>query len=362
MTSSDASNAGQRATSGRERFTFEWFNDFEDESLIKEWLIDDAFGKGEFTTIYGKPGAGKSVIVTDMACHVAAGMPWHGKGVKQGFVVYVAAERKDLTKRRMRAFQIHHDLKGFVPLAVVGGRKINLLDSKVAEQLATEINEAASEKGLTPAWIIIDTLSRTFGGGNQNDSQDMAKFIQSCDQITHAVTGSPHVTVIHHTGQADGSRGKGAIDLDASVDASFLVKQLGNNCFEVECDGSNDLAEMKVRFALESVVITTDKQGKDVPAPVVVPMEGDDATGDKQELTKSEDSALNILHRQIEQRDGECSEQKWRQACYTEWKAGEVPPPTFEAQKKRFDRAKKGLDGKGQLTLRDGMYVLAKNA
>ena len=68
----------------------------------------------------GKPGSGKSAIFTDAACHVGAGMEWHGRPVKKGLVVYLAAERGPTTRRRMMAFRKYHGVSG-VEVAIIEG-------------------------------------------------------------------------------------------------------------------------------------------------------------------------------------------------------------------------------------------------
>lgn len=254
----------------RERFELTWFDEIEEgkpkETILKGWL-----GVGEFTTISGLPGTGKSVIVTDIACHIAAGMDWHGKKVKQGLVVYVAAERKKLTERRMMAFRQHHDVHD-VPLLVVGGRLDFTKDLKDARDLIAAIREAETITGLPCVWVIIDTLTRVFGGGDQNASKDMTRFVQSCDEILTETKA--HVTAIHHSAWS-GERGKGAIDLDGAVDASFMVKKDGAK-HRLVCDGTNDGEDGDVlAFTMKSVQIGVDEDGEPTTAPVVVPAETD---------------------------------------------------------------------------------------
>ncbi|WP_275552130.1 hypothetical protein [Bradyrhizobium sp. MOS001] len=112
----------------------------------------------------------------------------------------------------------------------------------------------------------MDTLTRTFGPGDQHQSKDMAKYVRSCDTII-AETGS-HLTVVHHTSWA-GERGKGAIDLDGAVDASFMVKKNAAG-HVLECDGTNDGEEGVIcNFRMESVDLGTDEEGEPITAPVV---------------------------------------------------------------------------------------------
>ena len=252
----------------KERFELTWFDQIE-EGKPKETIVKGVLGESEFTVLSGLPGTGKSVIVTDMACHIAANMPWHGRRVRSGLVIYVAAERKKLTERRMMAFRKHHGVQD-VPLLVVGGRLDLTKDLADANALVALIKEAELATGLSCVLVIIDTLTRTFGAGDQNTSKDMTRFVQSCDQVL--ADTKAHVLVIHHTAWA-GERMKGAIDLDGAVDATFLVKKSAGGKYALVCNGTNDGEEGDLlAFKMESVVLGLDEDGEPTTAPVVVPM------------------------------------------------------------------------------------------
>src|SRR5690348_11625976 len=79
-------------------------------SSSKSWLVDRMLGSGEMSAVYGPPGCGKGVFVQDCGLHIAAGLPWHGRPVTRGAVVYIALERKKLVERRAIAFRNKHDL------------------------------------------------------------------------------------------------------------------------------------------------------------------------------------------------------------------------------------------------------------
>jgi len=263
---SSSSSSPSSTTRTRERFEKTWFDEIK-EGEPKVFIIKGAFGEREFTTVSGLPGTGKSVIVTDAACHVATGREWHGHKVKQGLVVYVAAERKKLTERRMMAFRKHHGVHD-VPLLIIGGRLDFTAGLKDARDLIAAIKEAELETGLDCVWVIIDTLTRVFGAGDQNASKDMSRFVQACDEILAETTA--HVTAIHHSAWS-GERGKGAIDLDGAVDASFMVKKSQGGKYKLICDGTNDGEEGDiVNFTMASVVLGQDEDGEPTTAPVVV--------------------------------------------------------------------------------------------
>lgn len=331
----------------RERFELTWFDEIEEgkpkETILKNWL-----GVGEFTTISGLPGTGKSVVTTDLACHIAAGMDWHGQKVRQGLVVYVAAERKKLTERRMMAFRKHHD-KHNVPLLVVGGMLDFTRDTKDADEIIGVIRTAETVTGMKCVWVIIDTLTRVFGAGDQNASKDMVKFVRSCDQIL-TETGA-HVTAIHHSSW-NGERGKGAIDLDGAVDASFMVKKDGNK-HRLVCDGTNDGEEGDVlAFTMKSVELGIGEDGEPTTAPVVVPADPMDSGERLVDNVKGHNArAFEILRDLIGSQgippEGQhfpsevlvVREETWRQAFYTDDTKG-TKQDTLRA---RFKRAHASL-------------------
>jgi RecA-family ATPase len=141
----------------------------------------------------------------------------HGRGVKQGLVLFFAAERKPLTERRIAAWRKKHGITN-IPFVVVGG-KLDLTTGLVdATALANTIAELEVKSGHKCVLIILDTVTRTFGPGDQHQSRDMSKYIQSVDALNRA-TGA-HIAAIHHSPWSD-DRGKGAIDLDGAVDVSF---------------------------------------------------------------------------------------------------------------------------------------------
>ena len=57
-----------------------------------EWLVDQVITGNILAAIVGVSYSGKSLLAIDMGCCVAAGIDFHGHPVKQGSVVYIAAE------------------------------------------------------------------------------------------------------------------------------------------------------------------------------------------------------------------------------------------------------------------------------
>jgi hypothetical protein len=337
------------ANRSKERFQVTWFDDV-DTSIAKEEILQGVLGAGEFSLFVAKPGTAKSVLVGDIGCHIAAGLDWHGRKVKHGLVVFFAAERKKLTERRVAAWRKKHDVKG-IPFVVVGG-KLDMTGGIIdAKTLAMTIKGLEEKSGHQCVLIILDTVTRTFGSGDQHQSKDMQKYVQSVDELNRATNA--HIAAIHHSPWND-DRGKGAIDLDGAIDVSFVVNVKGTGLakvFTLSCTGANDGEEGPVTsFRLESVTLGTDADGKPTTAPVVV--QADVVTNDGSNLKGNTAKAMDALERAIEQH-GECppdgsvgfpdgvatvTRDQWRDQFYADVRAKE-PAIADATLRQRFTRA-----------------------
>lgn len=283
-----------RTANDNRRFQTTWFDEV-NQSVVKEEILKGVLGAGEFSVIVAKPGTAKSVLMADIGCHIAADLDWHGREVKQGLVVFFAAERKKLTERRIAAWRKTHGVTN-IPFVVVGGKLDLTTGLADANALATAIAEFEQKCGHSCVLIILDTVTRTFGPGDQHQSKDMTKYIRSVDLLNRA-TGA-HIAAIHHSPWSD-DRGKGAIDLDGAVDVSFVVNASGSGSakrFTFSCTGANDGEEGVVTtFKLEGVPLGFDEEGNETSAPVVIEA---DAKGTGRTYT---DLAFESLERAIQE-------------------------------------------------------------
>jgi hypothetical protein len=75
-----------------------------------------------------------------------------------------------------------------------------------------------------PALIVVDTVARSFGGGDENSTRDMGSFVAGCDDIRAAADGAT-VLLVHHTGHGEKHRARGAMALHAALDASYRMEK-----------------------------------------------------------------------------------------------------------------------------------------
>jgi hypothetical protein len=252
----------------RFRFNLTFFNEIAEEHH-KSWLVRDLFGAGEFSIAYGAPGSGKSVLLGDGACHVAAGLPWFGMRTQQCAVIYVAAERHRLVKRRMAAWRKHHG-RNDIPVVVLDGLFNFATDTSHGDEIVRIAEHVRVVTGHAVGWLIIDTKAQVMGGADENSSRDISVLNRNIAAIQQ--TGA-HVTIVDHTPQADPTRMKGNGGLAGAADGSFLViKENGVRVLRIGSKAPNDGPDnIEIVFGLEGVVLGVNADGEQTEAPVVVP-------------------------------------------------------------------------------------------
>jgi hypothetical protein len=81
------------------------------------------------------------------------------------------------------------------------------------------IQQLINETGVEFSLLQIDTLARAFGGGNENDSQDMGAFITNIGRVQRMLDCT--IMILHHSGK-DATRGlRGHSSLLGAVDTQL---------------------------------------------------------------------------------------------------------------------------------------------
>lgn len=175
------------------------------------WLIDQVLIAGAVNVLYGPGGSGKSVLAIDAACALAAGLPtWHGHATAPGPVVYIGAEAPEEVAQRRRAWKADHQIPT-LPAFFLVPERVPLLDSEAVPGLIASLPAEAAR----PALFVVDTLSRTMRGGDENSGQDMGRVFEAAEQLRDA-TGAT-ILLIHHSGKdaSRGARGSSSLTFDA---------------------------------------------------------------------------------------------------------------------------------------------------
>jgi hypothetical protein len=201
------------------QINIEHWDSIQDEPV--KWLIDKVLPAGSFSALYGPPGSFKSFIALDIAEAIATGRTWMGNEVTEpGAVLYLCGEGFGGVGARIKAIKQHHGTEDGAPIYVIR-HQLNLRSSiEDFNALMLAVEHLVTELGIDFKLIIIDTLARAFGGGNENDSSDMGSFIASCGNIQKIVQGCA-LMILHHSGK-DATKGlRGHSSLLGAVDTEL---------------------------------------------------------------------------------------------------------------------------------------------
>ena len=178
-----------------------------------KWLMQDLIPEQGFVGLYGAPSSAKSFIALDWAMCVSSGRPWLDHAVAQTPVVYVAAEGGRGIQQRVRAWMEHYGVPSLPNIYWL------LEPLYVREEgVVADFVQGLTHADITPGLIVLDTLSRSFGGGEENASADMGHFV---DCVTKLAGEYRMASLIIHHKNAQASRERGNTAFRGAADAMF---------------------------------------------------------------------------------------------------------------------------------------------
>jgi hypothetical protein len=215
----DAGDDDDQPAQVSERLAIEWWGDIVPRSSGR-WLVDELIPANGLVALIGSPGAGKSFLALDLAAHIAAGRQWFGRKTSTGLVVYVAAEDPHGLRLRVAALRDAGGFPAELPLALLTA-DFDLRKAGDIRRLTDHLRVVDAAASAPLALVIIDTLSRTFGDGDENTA-DMAGYVRQLGQLQSALACS--VMVLHHPPKnAGGKSPRGHSSLPAACDTILLI-------------------------------------------------------------------------------------------------------------------------------------------
>jgi len=210
--------AGQNGTIQVKKnpFTAISFNDLMKKDYVANWLVEDIIERETFGLVFGDSASGKSLLIQDLCFCVSTGIDWHGKPTQQGNVLYIVGEGQLGLQKRFRAISNKY-----------GRGTNNLFISERPAALmcpddTNEVRELIDQIG-NVTLIVIDTLHRNFGAGDENSSKDFAQFLNNIDRQLKPCGAT--ILVIHHSGHGDKERGRGSSAIRAAMDFEYKVEK-----------------------------------------------------------------------------------------------------------------------------------------
>jgi hypothetical protein len=318
------------------------------------YLIDPIIETNTLGIFVGESQTYKSFCAIDVAASIATGTLWHGRDTLQGSVIYIAGEGHKGLGLRAKAWEIDRG----VPLAnaplYFSNASISMMDAQSMKAVTEAVEAITVEHGL-PKLIVIDTVHRNFGDGDENATQDWAVVFQHLDALR--VRFNCAILLVHHTGHTAGKRARGSSALRAGVDFEFLFQRTDEGEVKVECMKAKD-SEPPSAMGFEPITVALpwrDRKGNQHTSLVLSEIKPPRSRPKK--LSRAQLIAFEALQQILktvttEARDG-ILPRRW--ADETDWRAAAIEAGISDAddpdsKSRTFRRAKKQL-------LKDGLVA-----
>jgi hypothetical protein len=200
-----------------------WHEAFKSQPEDIQWLKEDFLERGTLSSMFSKPGIGKSLIALEIAVEV----------IRAGHVVmYIDDENRiSDTVDRLKAYRCAPDeLDKLIMYSFAGLPPLDTGEGGVhLSALATE-NE--------PALVIMDTVSRMVSG--EENQADTFMQLYRCSLVPLKAKG---ITILRldHSGKDDSRGQRGSSAKESDVDFVWrLGRNTGDNLFSLECQKSRN--------------------------------------------------------------------------------------------------------------------------
>lgn len=177
-----------------------------------QWIIDSVLPLDALAVLYADAGAGKTFIALDWCASLSAGFPdWQGYALRPDTkILYIYAEGGPGLRKRRDAWQAHHSVKMGMGLTfLLRGLNFLVKPNDTGDDEWSQLKEIVEQ--LSPALIVVDTMSRAIPGGDENDQATMSFLMARADDLRE-LAGWGTVLFLHHTNRSgSGYRGSSVI-------------------------------------------------------------------------------------------------------------------------------------------------------
>jgi hypothetical protein len=341
------------------QFTFTPFAQIKPDLTVRP-IIKGLLDSTALSRFYGPPSQGKTLLILDIAMHVAMrSETWFGLKVHGGPVVYVATEGPYSLEKRVEAFRLHHDLgdQDF-PFWLVVPADFDMRERRTVDALIEHVRKHVAPD---PVLLVIDTQNQAMPGTDEG-AEDIGLYTANSKYLRDEL--NCHVLTVHHSGKDLERGGRGHSSGLGNVDTECVVTEIkGRGVHKMEVEKNRDGSKLCLWFERVVVDLGKDADGDTVTSVVIVQAEEpDSAKASGAGLSGSAKTALAILRELAgATEDGKpgwdkpIPRESWKEAC-----KGRLSATSADADRKAFDRAIKPIvDGGFARQTDDDCYVPA---
>jgi hypothetical protein len=352
-------NYSKLIESNRRHAYFKFIPVGELEAKAPEYVIDKILEKDTMCMVFGSSAAGKTFAVIDMLCCISTGLEFHGYEVKvRGTCIYICGEGHNGLARRFDAWALTNKTDISRAPVYVSETSAKFCTDDFTNEVLESVRHLAENHG-EPVLIVVDTLARNFGNGDENSTKDMGIFIDAMDKLRKLYNST--IMIVHHTGHAETKRARGSSALRAALDAEFEIKKDAAGIIKLKATKMKD-AELPepMTFKLKPVELGfKDDDGNPVTSAVLETNEDGYPSPIRGKLGSNQSKALKIFNclydekrKQLDEEDNDPDSAKveieeWNEACR---KKG--------LSRQAFCDVKKSLPERGCIIIKDGYAYL----
>lgn len=180
-----------------------------------EYLIHGILPQDCKAALIGDYGTMKTFMAQSVGISIASGSNWFGRITVQRPVLYIVGEHANgFLIRLWTAVGEDKD----IPLFTYP-EPIRFLDPEQVEKAADLCKFIEEQEGNKP-FVIIDTLNRNFGNGDENATRDMTTFTNQLDEFVFPYSSG--FLLLHHTPKS-GYGSRGSVVLPGYLDTELTI-------------------------------------------------------------------------------------------------------------------------------------------
>ncbi len=232
------------------------------------FLIGTLIPERGFSVLYSAPKVGKTFLALSMFMHVAGGRDWFGLKVKQAQpIIYVCGEDLSGVRLRVQALQEKYGFDDATPFWVVDSA-VMLADGDSVDQMIQDIRAVVPDVPIGAT--IIDTLSRSIPGLDENTAQTMSLVVKGANLLREKLGCA--VVAVHHQGKDATRGGRGNNALLGGLDAELHMErgEIANTVVLTTTHMKNGPAGHVRHFDLEKAEVEIDGETHETLIPVFV--------------------------------------------------------------------------------------------
>ena len=201
------------------RFIMEPCETFEIDQRGGDFLVSRTIPRCGVGVLCGVSGSFKSFVALDLTMRIALGWDWAGRSTERAPAIYIAAEGAAGMRKRRTAFLISHSGTSrkmpldFICTAPNFGSGKDDLD---------ELRATIEASGVAPGFIVVDTLSQSLAGADENGA-GMVTFVNNVTALANHF--GCFVLAVHHVALKDPDRMRGHSSLVGASDVVILCEK-----------------------------------------------------------------------------------------------------------------------------------------